>query len=115
MMGNKIEVGDTIVYTSDRGYPTLTVGVVLEVDGHSAKISRQHTGETYQGVKNGVWTKHKWNKDYTSQIEITVKARNTRIGFAERCLITRKYYEVRAHVDMAAGDVIPGGMQVHGL
>jgi hypothetical protein len=90
MIGTEIEVGDVLVYTSDRGYPTLTVGTVVGVTENGATIRRCHTGNLYRGVKNGMLQKWVYNHETRKGEYISIPARNTTIGFPNRCLITKK-------------------------
>lgn len=92
MFGTKIEVGDTIAYTSNPGYgPRMTVGTVVETDEKTAKVERIQTGcgESYD-VKDGMT--QKWVYDYATKKgeHVPVKARPTRIGMGDRCLIVKK-------------------------
>lgn len=90
MLGNEIEVGDEVVYASDRGDPTLTVGVVIEVSETSAKIDRLHSGNNYRSVRGGMITTRRWDKDANGWVHKTSKARTTTIAFPIRCIIVKK-------------------------
>ena len=86
ILGNEIQVGDTVAYAAARSGAYLTVGRVLQVDDGTARIERIATDY----VRDGFYMKwEKANGQYT-KVVTTEKARSTRITIGSRAVVVKK-------------------------
>ena len=91
--GNEIEVGDTIVYTSDHGGPKLTEGIVESFGNGYMRVARLNTNG-WRPIKNGLQEVRVVDKITNEYVTEMRKPINTRIYCVGRCVITKKHVPV---------------------
>ena len=95
MMGNAIEVGDTIAYVSDRGGPFLTMGKVIKLDGYKQmiQIARAHSSGrpgSYNKISNGNRKKWVWDSVNETGYYADTPAAPVYVRMTDRCLLVKK-------------------------
>lgn len=87
MKNQEIHVGDSVLYTSDRGGPKLTIGTVIATKGNCVKIDRK-TAAGYYPIVDGMQKRCRYVK--SEWVETTKKVIPVWIGIPERCLILER-------------------------
>lgn len=91
VLGNSIEVGDTIVYASSPyGSPRITLGTVINVLPERGRIQVQRKCTSGGGVKDGLARKWLWdNVNMTGNFNY-VPATKVYITVLDRCIVLKK-------------------------
>lgn len=92
MMGQPIEVGDTITYVSDNCGPRLTLGTVSGVsyERGRVKVTRIHSSGGQTKVHEGHTKKWMWDSVNQTGYFANVPAKDVYIFLHQRCLVLKK-------------------------